>query len=277
MATFPQLDSNMDPDQIDKTSRGGPGVPYTPGIGGPTQGFGGYSPGSQMGRNPMQTPFSPQRRLYGQAYGGTQGRSMSPTTNPASAAFAATRTATPARVVPGNSGKISPPGVLGKLAPATTVDKAAYDPGPNPYAPGTPEYEMWKNYHSKYESSKSGNAGMLGNEAINQMIAAGMFNPGGSQPMIDALYGQARGDADALRQRSNTLAQLSGMDPSQAASSYFQRDMSTEGEIQRMLLNARLQSMTQNRALLESVGTSGMNAAYQNWLSNNQFNRNKSL
>jgi hypothetical protein len=132
----------------------------------------------------------------------------------------------------------------------------------NPYPPGTPEYDLWKQYNTENGANLKG----VSNEAFRQMLAAGMYNPGGSQPMISALRGQAVGDADALRARSNTISSLSGMDPAQAASSYFQRDMGSQGEVQRMLLNARLQSMTANQARLQGLAGAGQDAEYQAWL-----------
>jgi hypothetical protein len=212
--------------------------------------------------------FSPQRKIYGQAYGGSAGRSMSPTTAPASSAYASTRA--PQRFGAGFFNR----NTQNAQSPGATTAPVAPTAGTNPYSPGTSEYYMWNLYNKGgSDPTKEGNAAGVSTGALNQLIGAGMLNPMGSQSVIDALYGQARGDANALRARSNTLSQLSGMDPAQAASSYFQRDMASEGEIQRMLLNARLQSMTQNRAYLESLANQGQAAKWQDWLDNQYKSR----
>jgi len=123
---------------------------------------------------------------------------------------------------------------------------------------------LWGGFYDP--SNPEGNLGGLTSAAMLEMIKGGAFNLGGSQSYVDALRGQAVGDADALRARSNTIGAISGMDPAQAASSYFQRDMGSQGEVQRMLLNARLQSMNQNRASLENLANTGAAAKWQSWL-----------
>ena len=217
----------------------------------------------------MSGGLTPQRSVYGQQYGGMALPGMN-RMGGGSASMG----------VSGNAlGGVLGGGVLGAVTNAwSRLNNARGASGsgdpfapwvgnptvedPNPYQPGTTEYDLWKAYKSVNGQNLIG----ASNEAFRQMIGAGMYNPGGSQSMIDALSGQARGDANALRQRSNTMSQLSGMDPAQAASSYFQRDMGSEGEVQRMLLNARLQSMTANQGRLQSLAGSGQDAQYQAWL-----------
>jgi hypothetical protein len=242
-------------------------------------------PGS-TGLSPA-TVFAPWRRQYGKAYGGMRG-SQQPTGTAAlfpnlSSGVAAANPWMNAAMSPGMQafgtpfGKPAGPGGFGDPnLPGTPKPPGGGGTRPPDIPPpggggggGWPppgggggdaglvrppgmsdaDWEMYRRFMTQAPAPYSG----LTDEAVKRMIQAGMFDPNGSRSMISALEGQARGDANALRMRSNTMQDLAGMDPSQAASMRLQRDMGTESEIQRMMTNARLQSMTQNRELLSGV------------------------
>lgn len=278
MATTPfqeQILSSPE-EYMQRGATGGSGGGYT----NPGGGFGQvaqYGSGSQASgmpqRSQAQTPFAPWRKFFGQSYGPMASRSMAPTSAPKSV-FGAGGVMSQYANNPypvGGQPPVSP--YMNKMAntgggaaaPSSVADYMKKLIGGNS---GNPVIDKQVNF-AQDQPSKNIDTMMFSYDALEKMRNAGMMNPYGSQSMIDALYGQARGDADALRARSNTMASLSGMDPAQAASSYFQRDMNSEGEIQRMLLNARLQSMTQNRSMLEGLGNQATSNTWAEWLDAN--------
>jgi hypothetical protein len=244
--------AEWDPEMIDKTTRGAAGRAVGAGPGGPTMGLGGSAGPQGVGfRNPFQTMFAPWKRRYGQAYGGMAGRGQPSTSAPASSFYSGARQPTPMASL---FDRVRGGGILPK----------APNGGPSTgFTTGTEPGSIESIFDTAFAGGGSANYSNLTSAIIRQMIAAGMLNPMGSPGMIAALRGQAIGDADALRARQNTMAGLAGLDPAQAASKRFEADMGLQGEIQRMLLNARLQSMLQNRELLTGVMGKGMG---YNWM-----------
>lgn len=266
------------PDKDDRSNPGGGW--WNPGPGGPTAGltFGGAGGATTMDqRNPALTMFAPQRKLYGQAYGGMASRAQ-PSVGGVASTFANSLASARSSTTGASEGSgIQNPRHWRSWAPGDTTNPGTgttgtgtgtTGTGTNPYQPGTTEYQLWEafNKNTGMPTNIGGYWGALGTGAMNQMIGSGMLNPNGSQSMIDALRGTAVTDADALRARGNTAASLAGLDPAQAASQSFQQDMGQNGEIQRMLMNAQLQSMTQNRATLSGITGATQDAAWQAWL-----------
>lgn len=104
----------------------------------------------------------------------------------------------------------------------------------------------------------------------NQFGQAGAFGPEGNQQLLEALRGEAMGNADALRRRAAMQADVSGLDPGQRAAYKMQTDLNTQGGVAQTLNAAKL-GLLQNQQqfgqnLLSSLGQFNM----QDWLAERQ-------
>lgn len=79
-----------------------------------------------------------------------------------------------------------------------------------------------------------------GYDLLRQFGGAGAFGPDGNPALLAALQSEAGGNADALRRRAATLADVSGLDPGQRASYAMQTDLNTQGDVANTLNAAKL-------------------------------------
>lgn len=123
-------------------------------------------------------------------------------------------------------------------------------PGDNPF--GYDPYGGRDKYSYSY----------LGQQFLNAMIQSGLLNPLGSSGMTGMLRDRAISDANSLRSRSNTVAQLAGLDPAQFASQMVQNDYNMNGSVLDSLMNANLQSAMMNQDFLRGIVGQGFGYNY---------------
>lgn len=94
----------------------------------------------------------------------------------------------------------------------------------------------------------------------------GAFSPEGSKGLMDAIRGEATQNADALRRRAATQADLSGLDPGQAAAYKMQTDLNTQGDVAKTLNGAVLQQLLGQQQFGQNMLGKAYDANTQAWL-----------
>lgn len=108
-------------------------------------------------------------------------------------------------------------------------------PGSNPSGDPTISLNPWSG--SGWDQSRTLNQ-LYG--LLSQFGGAGAFGPEGNQQLLAALQGEATQNADAMRRRAATQADISGLDPGQRASYAMQTDLNTQGDVAKTLNAAKL-------------------------------------
>jgi hypothetical protein len=110
-----------------------------------------------------------------------------------------------------------------------------------------------------FSQNASGANGMdfsiLGNAGL-----AGVFDPMGSGPLLEAIRQQGISGAGANEQAARTRAMLdAGNDPSMQAAAGLQSRLGSQNQLSQMLMQARLASVLQNQGALQNFGFGLMN------------------
>lgn len=170
----------------------------------------------------------------------------------------------------------APPGAPG----GSWTGQYTYNPqgGVTNFNPNDP----WGTFTQNRDPSFTGQ-GARGLGAFGQ---AGYFDPRGNQMLLNAMNEGAQGTADALVRRQMSQADLSGLDPAQRAVAKLQALRDTGRGVQDIMANTRAQALgnandfAQNLYSMLLQGSLGQisadqQAKLQDWLTNNQNERNK--
>ena len=103
-------------------------------------------------------------------------------------------------------------------------------------------------------------------EMLKQFGGFGSFSPEGSKGVMEAVGREATSNADALRRRAATQADLSGLDPGQRASYAMQTDLNTQGDVANILSNAQREQLLGQQQFGQNMLGKMTDAQMQAWL-----------
>lgn len=103
-------------------------------------------------------------------------------------------------------------------------------------------------------------------EQIKQFGQAGAFSPEGNQQLLQSLQGEATQNADALRHRASSLADMQGLDAGQRGSYAMQTDLNTQGGVANTLNSAKLGLLQNQQQLGQNLLGKAYDANTQAWL-----------
>ena len=113
------------------------------------------------------------------------------------------------------------------------------------------------------------------NRIFGNAGAAGYFDPGGSQAVMESVRANAQRNADALTRQATLGANVAGLDPGQAGAVRLQAMLGNQNNVANMLGGAQYQQLQNQQQFLQNNAQNlfgnSQAAQQQQWMNNHQY------